>query len=319
MPNTNEIRLQDHSFMSPIDIVVATDLSDAGYLLPHIVAQAKASGARVTLVHTLFPANVIFASSGVPSAPEQARIDHDALLALRGVAEQIEAQGIQCNTVVKHGFPVDIIQQEILRQKASRLILGTHGRNKLGQFVLGSVARELIREVDIPVFVVGPGGKEATAYTTPRTILHPVSLTGNYEESARLALDIARRYQAELILLHVLDKEVRDEVNAKRTFVWANNALKALVPDDESLASVHTLTVVGDTVKEILTVAEETNADWMVLGVDGEIRFWTSVDNTAYRLFAASPCPVLTLRHSSHKQEAHIPSKEHRNYPVALG
>ena len=43
------------TFAAPCKIVVATDLTDTEYLLPHAIAQAKASNASLVLVHAVLP------------------------------------------------------------------------------------------------------------------------------------------------------------------------------------------------------------------------------------------------------------------------
>ncbi len=150
---------------------------------------------------------------------------------------------------------------------ATRLIMGTHGRGKLGQLALGSVAHELITNVEIPIFVVGPHARGTIEHVTPRRILHPFSLTGNYRESLRLALEIAQAHRAELTLLHVLDQDIEQSMDPERTKSWAKNALDALVPDATNLAPpVHTTVTSGKLDEEVLKAAIQTNADWIVLG-----------------------------------------------------
>ncbi len=65
-------------------------------------------------------------------------------------------QGVDCATAVRHGFAPDVIAEIVRNAEASRLIVGTHGRRGLKKFVLGSVARQLLDLVDIPVCTIGP-------------------------------------------------------------------------------------------------------------------------------------------------------------------
>ena len=56
---------------APDQILVATDLTDTEYLLPHAIAQAHASGAQVTLVHVILPSDIVPAEAGaLPSMDE---------------------------------------------------------------------------------------------------------------------------------------------------------------------------------------------------------------------------------------------------------
>jgi nucleotide-binding universal stress UspA family protein len=182
--------------------------------------------------------------------------------------------------------------------------MGTHGRGKLGQLTLGSVAHDLIAKVPVPIFVVGPHARDFVKHLTPRRILHPVSLMGDYRESLQLALEIAQAYRAELTLLHVLDRNVNQSIDPDRSISWAKNALDALIPDAPSpISPVRTRVVSGNLAEEILKAAVQTDADWIVLGADGGLRSWFFPESAACKMVATAPCPVLTLRHQPSRTE----------------
>jgi nucleotide-binding universal stress UspA family protein len=289
---------------APDRILVATDLTDTDCLVSHAVAQARASGAQVTLVHAIAPSDVVAMDGAVIPYVDKAKIFRDVRVMLHGVARQFELQGITCDTAVRDGVPCDVIREEISRINATRLIMGTHGRAKLGQLTLGSVAHDLIAEVPIPVFVVGPHARDSVRHVTPRRILHPVSLIGEYRESLNLALEIAQEYKAELILLHVLDRNVNQSIDPERIVSWAKKALDALIPNATNPVSlVETRVTSGKLAEEILKAAVETDADWIVLGADGGLRSWFFPESAAYKMVAAAPCPVLTLRHEPTQTE----------------
>jgi nucleotide-binding universal stress UspA family protein len=282
----------------PKRILVATDLNDVEYLVPYVVAQAKAVGAKVTLVHAIFPFEpVVVDPLAVPYVDEM-KILRDARVMLLSVARQLEAQGITCDTAVREGRAGRVIREELDRTGATRLIVGTHARGKLGQFVLGSIAQELISSAHVPVFVVGPQARAGVEHATPRNILHPVSLMGNYQDSLDLALELAQAHGAKLTLLHVLEQEVTNEINPGRTNDWAKHALEALAAKGVNLASpVQTMVTTGAVAPEILKAAEQTNTDWIVLGADGEQPMWPFTASAPYKVLSTATRPVLTLRH----------------------
>jgi nucleotide-binding universal stress UspA family protein len=297
-----EDRFKKSVLAAPDRILVATDLTDTGYLLPHIIAQAQTSGSQVTLIHVIPPSDL--AAFDAEAAPYivQAKLVRDARVMLLGVARQVESRGITCDTAVREGHVSEKIREEIGRVHATRLILGAHGRGKLGQFVLGSVAQEIIPSITIPIFLVGPHAHAAVGHATPRKILHPVSLMGNYQDSVNLALELAQTYKSELTFLHVLDPDVAEEVNPQRTIEWAKHALETLAPDGTNVVPpVRTLVTTGKLAQEILRVADETNADWIVLGANGVHRHWPFNDSAAYRVLATATRPVITLRHEPYR------------------
>src|SRR5271163_4071542 len=136
MQNSTAHRFHTLNFAAPQRILVATDLTDSDYLVPYVVAQAKASNARVTLVHAIAPANSFPAEAGAIAYGDRDCIDRDARAVLLKMAWQIEAHGIVCNIDVQHGFASDVVRQALLDTRATRLIIGTHGRGKLGQLAL---------------------------------------------------------------------------------------------------------------------------------------------------------------------------------------
>ena len=300
MQPTTTTQSQISAFVNPARILVATDLTDGNYLVPHAVAQAKASGARVMLIHAVPPANAFPMPAGLAPYPDEARCEREVQLQLEGMARQIEQQGVSCDIFFQHGPAPEVISYKVKSTRAMRLIMGSHGRGKLGQMVLGSVANELLGNVDVPVFVVGPHACGTVA--TPRKILHPVSLTGDYKKSAEIAFDLARLYNAQLTLLHVLDPDAEPTISRERSLVWSEKALLALLANGIGLTvSVQARAAYGNLVQEILNAATQTNADWIILGVDGGFHSLPFQNSNAYKVIAAASCPVLTIRHEPSK------------------
>jgi nucleotide-binding universal stress UspA family protein len=290
----------------PKHILVATDLADSEDLIPHVISQAKANGAQVTIVHAMpFDFGPI-AGKAIPEA-ENARIERDVRLMMTGIMRALESQGITCDFVFRQGHPADVIREELARTGADRLIMATHGRGKLGQLALGSVAKELLTNADVPVFIVGPLSHTDTVHFTPTRILHLVSLNGDDQERVCFAFDVAKHYGAELTLLHVLDPDVKDVMNPDRTFKWAENALAALVTHTSELTPRARIRIeAGNTVNEVVRVSSEEKTDWIVLGVDGRFPSTRFQNSTAYKVLASAPCPILTLRHEQVKREKKV-------------
>jgi nucleotide-binding universal stress UspA family protein len=302
---------------APDQILVATDMTDMDYLMPYAVAQAKTGGAHVRLIYAIQPSDIVpIEAAGAPYL-DRSKLDRDMRVTLLGLARKLEAQGVSCDSVVRRGYPGDVIREELSLTGATRLIMGTHGRGMLGQIALGSVAHDLLSNLRIPIFVVGPHARDVGRHATPRRILHPVSLMGDYLESVQLALDIAQCYRAELTLLHVFNPDLKESINPERALEWAQTALAALVPDGSNLVPVvRTLVKCGKLAEEIVTAATETEADWIVLGADGSDRFWSLQETAAYRVLTSAPCPVLTLRHEPYEAKVRDLEDVHLTSPL---
>jgi nucleotide-binding universal stress UspA family protein len=295
---------EEAEFIRPARILVATDLTDIDYLLPHAIAQAKAYGANLTFVHAIVPVNAYPLEAGYSPYPEPAEIDRNVQAELAKIAAAVEREGISCDTSFDFGFGADVICEKIKTTGATRLIMGSRGHGKWGQLVLGSVSNELLGSVSIPIFVVGPHATVTSAHARPQRILHPISLNGDYKKSLAIAAGLATWYQAELTLLHVEDSEVEKEVNPVRTLAWTETAMMSLVPNGIAGGHpVHAQAVFGSVVTETLEAAKKANADWIVMGVEGGHGYIPFRSNTAYRVIAAATCCVLIVRHDASRVE----------------
>jgi len=294
-------------------ILVATDLTDGRYLIPHAIAHAQATSARVTILHVIFPINLVPDQAGYIPYVDLDTNDDEVQAEVAKMAQELTSQGIACDYIVKHGLVLDVIADTVGRDAVSELIIGTHGRRHLAQYVLGSVASELLTSIDVPIFAVGP--HTAGSHIKPRKILYPVSLLNGCDHRVGYAVDLAKSYQAELTLLYVLESDVKDSVNPARTFEWAHNAVKALIPNSALRVSVRTVVTAGSLVEQIPIVASQIEADWIVMGVDGSAPFWSFADSTAYKVLASSICPVLTLRYE-HSPKATSAEHDEKCLPI---
>lgn len=299
------------SFAVPRRIVVATDLTDTDYLIPHAVGQAKASGASLILVHAVLPHESVPMESGAIPYYDPLRLDRDARLILENLARNIREQGVDCATAVRHGFVPDVVTEVVSNSAAGRLIIGTHGRRGLKKFVLGSIARQLLEILEIPVCTVGPRAHKG-ASGVPEAILHPVSLAGLHESSAALSFSLAEQFAAKLLLLHVIAPAPNVTRDPGLAVSAALSQLKALVPAAaEDRTQVEARIALGSVVSEILAVAEESQASLIVLGVHAPAHSWLpGTEPAAYRILVSAPCPVISLRVCPDRAEAKEPQGE---------
>jgi nucleotide-binding universal stress UspA family protein len=312
----NEI---SRSLIAPAKIVVATDLTDTDYLLPHAVAQAKAGGASLILVHAVLPHESVPMESGAIPYYDPLRLDRDARLMLENLAREVREQGVECATAVRHGFVPDVVTEVVSNAGAGRLIIGTHGRRGLKRFVLGSIARQLLEIVDVPVCTVGPRAHKGVT-ALPGSILHPVSLAGLHEASAALTFGLSRQFGSQVLLLHVVAPTppvARDPAGAVTT---ATEQLQRLIPSGlEAGTQVRVRIAVGSVVSEILSVAEEAGAGLIVLGVHAPVHSWLpGTEPAAYKILVSAPCPVLSLRVSPGPLDVKAGEKEEKT-PATIG
>jgi len=295
-------------FAAPGRIAVATDLTDTEYLLPYAIAQAKACHASLVLVHAVLPHESAPIEAGAVPYYDPLRMDRDARLMLETLGREVRGQGIECSTAVRHGFVPDVVAEVVRNTGVGRLILGTHGRRGLRKLVLGSVARQLLETVDVPVCTIGPRAHKATA-NPPAVLLHPVSLAGSHEASAALSFELAHQFGARLVLLHLIGSGAGNSRDPIRSVAIATEQLSRLVPREaQASTEIDVRVAQGTMVSEILSAADRTVADLIVLGVHAPAHSWLpGTEPAAYRILVSAPCPVLSLNvtpePSAHKSE----------------
>ena len=77
----------------------------------------------------------------------------EALLLLRKTHEDLPPT-IPCDTVLREGLPAEEIVAFAREQDVNLIVLGSRGRNRFAEFVLGSTAEAVIRDAPCPVMTV---------------------------------------------------------------------------------------------------------------------------------------------------------------------
>lgn len=81
-------------------------------------------------------------------------LDEDARHQLEPLRRRLQEQGLEVGHLLGHGDVVAAILSAALEIDADVIAMGTHGRQGLGRFLLGSVAEQVIRRSSCPVLVV---------------------------------------------------------------------------------------------------------------------------------------------------------------------
>jgi nucleotide-binding universal stress UspA family protein len=287
-------------------LLVATDLSDLGRLMPFALEQAVETKARLILLHVLAPSIPISADvAGMPYFDPGGGLD----LASRALSPWCEVacrRDICCEAVVREGNAARQIEDAVREFQAGRVLLGTRSRGKLGKLLFGSVAEQVLRSVHLPVITVGPEAHLPVASGRKRVVLHATTLRETSRPSAALACRIAASQGAELVLLHVLPplgQPASDRTGRSGQPSELGNAalheLRILAAQTGATccSAVEARVVHGNPSIEILAEASQRGATLIVLGATARSAFQDLTrDRTIYQVLAHARCPVLTLR-----------------------
>jgi nucleotide-binding universal stress UspA family protein len=133
----------------------------------------------------------------------------------------IEAEKLE--TLVVYGDTVAEIVEITPFEKADLVIMTTHGRSGLSRMVMGSVAKKVLRQSQLPVIVIRPEHIE-TSHLVEETLIEDapttksvvVTLDGTEASEAILepAIELAQKLQAAVYLLQVVVPSIPVEYGA---------------------------------------------------------------------------------------------------------
>jgi nucleotide-binding universal stress UspA family protein len=210
--------------------------------------------------------------------------------------------GVQPECSVHEGAVANVILDLAEAQAVSLIVMGTHGLRGIERAMLGSVTDKVLRKAHCPVLAVR---KPAHDLVTQAGVLDVIQLqrilcctdfSDQSEQALEYAVSLAREYEAELTLLHVLEG-VAGSADVENEIAKAmENLEKQLSPETRTNCKVNTLVRIGNPYQQIIELALESRTDLIVMGVRGRNALDLAVfGSTTYRVVQLGPCPVLVV------------------------
>jgi nucleotide-binding universal stress UspA family protein len=136
-------------------------------IIPFLIKIAGPLDMSIVLLRVLEimpPALVEGVRQELIDAAEVRRRDAEEYLA--GVAATLRARGVDVSCHVRAGRP-DLQIVEAARETSADLIaMSTHGRSGLGRLLFGSVAEQVLRHAEVPVFMMRQAGRVPATIAT---------------------------------------------------------------------------------------------------------------------------------------------------------
>ena len=295
----------------PFHTVCPTDLSEfSDCALRRALALARWFDARLTALH------VIPSAAWAAGGGDYLALSADLLRAQRADAERelnrslepLLGEGVPIETRIREGDPARAIRAEAEALAADLVVMGTHGRSGFERLFLGSVAEKLLRTAPCPVLTIGTEQPPAVAGALFRRILCAADLTKASERTLSLGLSLAEENLAQVTFLHVVEGGALYETGPDRRPIpdmaplrdaLVDRAMEQLMRAAGSAGSFCEVSVrveTGSAWRQIVGVAEETQAEVVVLGAHahrGISRLF--LGSTANQVVRHAPCPVLTV------------------------
>ena len=289
----------------PSSILCSVDFSELSDLaLKYAAAGARVFDATLVVFHAArFELPPYFTGTQADALRRQHRAqqkqvkDFLRLHALKLLGK--EAGGIRLQFETADAHPVDATLAAARKSRAELIVMGTHGRGGGKRLWLGSVAENVVRQADVPVFVARQKQHEFINSSDPQsapglaTILCPVNFTAASRSALRHAVSLAQQFKARLITPCII------EPGDKLGIAEAKTKLGSWL--DETTAGecdAHIVTKRGQAAEQIVSLVTKTKADLVVMGAQrrSSLQAWLSGDTTESVLRHA-PAPVLVVPH----------------------
>ena len=124
-------------------------------IIPFVLEIAGPLDMEVVLLRVLLPIrpSVIEGTRYVElEDPEKRRAEAEEYLA--PIAVELRAKGVKATTMVRRGEPPEEILAGAREAGADLIAMTTHGRSGLGRLLFGSVAEAVLRQSEVPVFLM---------------------------------------------------------------------------------------------------------------------------------------------------------------------
>lgn len=187
------------------------------------------------------------------------------------------------------------------------VVMGTHGRDSLENYVLGSVTEHVVNASETTILAVRADDDANQPYPYD-DILVPIDGSNNAQRALEYAAELAMHYGATLHLLSVIDEPalgaavgsspVLDQLedNAQETLADGSSIVKEAGVDD-----IETTVETGSVPETVRSFATDIDADLIAMGTHGR----TGLDerllgSTTERVLRTAPVPVLMTGVATH-------------------
>lgn len=204
------------------------------------------------------------------------------------------------------------IGEKVSELGADLVVMGTHGASGWQAGYLGSVTEKVLHDVTVPLLAVpGKGRREPLSRPGSARILLAVDLGSTPKDTVDRALDLAKGFQARLMVLHVA-APLEDLFPGLGSF-WAESELteletkverarvkemdRLLPPGARKQIQVEIILREGSAFEVISQTAAAANVDMLVIGAHGHgKRHLGWLGSTAHKVIRLGVCPTLVVR-----------------------
>lgn len=188
------------------------------------------------------------------------------------------------------------------------IVMGVRGRHSTEGEEAGRTADRVVRYAPCPVLTLGPAGGRAPEFV--QRILVPVDFSPCARRALRLAGEVARRVDASLLVLHVIEScrcplffRDRPQVMALKAPASVDQVkaeLRGLARAEDVTVQHRILAERARPAEGILTLARRYDAHLIVQGICGHTNLdEPTLGSVAAEVVQRAHCPVITVKEAS--------------------
>ncbi len=83
-----------------------------------------------------------------------ASVKDEAKRQLGGFGDRLRERRLEVTEIAREGYPATVIEEEVERQNADMVVIGSRGRTGLKHMLLGSIAERVVQKAPCPVLTV---------------------------------------------------------------------------------------------------------------------------------------------------------------------
>jgi nucleotide-binding universal stress UspA family protein len=223
----------------------------------------------------------------------------------------LEGQGFRVFTHIRYGSPAEQILRVAEEEQVNLIVIGAQGKTLGQEFLLGSVAYEVVRGATVPVLIekalvvrdMGHVQCQLACKEMFSRVLHPT----DFSECADAAFQVVKRLKSagtqEVTVLHVQDERTMQHRTPEQIAAFDAEDTERLEKLCRALRmfglQARPLLRHGHPVRETLRVAEEENPSLIVLGSHGRSALREILTGSTFEnVLRLSRHPVLVVRYS---------------------
>jgi nucleotide-binding universal stress UspA family protein len=262
--------MQIKKLLVPIDFSPASTLA-----VNHGVALARKFRAKLSLLHVIEAPSALLYTFPTEAKKVEAQRKDQAEKMLPLFVSPEDQDDLDVTFIVRAGEAEHVIQNVAEEEHADVVVMGIHGRGLIRRLFIGSVTQALLRKLGIPLLTVCHVSQPLEF----RRILFATDFGPDSDRGFRIALGIAAETGASLTVAHTIDKrpamtyetpevhELFDEQRAELLKQTNDRFAEFKAEGAHWGVRVECILAEGDPSGTLVRIADETEADFIILGI----------------------------------------------------